>query len=400
MIQLYKRNNRGEPILWKIEPLVNNKLSIIYGKVNGNLHTEEFVTNRTIEAEIKTRVNAKRKEGYKELSELHDNSPVEIRTDKDLYNYLNTYLPKFNTANDGKILPMLAKTLEDDKPFNKGVMLGQFKINGVRCIIGAEKTVNDLFKPVRFTYSSREGVTWNQLSWMDDIILSKISDNLLQLMVEEGVCLDGELYLPGYKVNDINSFVKNPNLSQHYKLQYWCYDICVENMSYYNRVDFLDNNTNQENWTYITTKEKHLNNNKQFNILETFNITNITDATRMRDWFIDLGFEGLIVRNPNAEYQFGKRNSSMFKYKKILDGYFTIVDIIPEGKRKELPKFVCKNDINDELFECTINLPQSEQRLFLIDKDSFINKKMFIEYRERSGIKEVPFHAKGIKVII
>ena len=54
MIQLYKRNNKGEPILWKIEPLVNNKLSIIYGKVNGNLHTEEFITNRTIEAEIKT----------------------------------------------------------------------------------------------------------------------------------------------------------------------------------------------------------------------------------------------------------------------------------------------------------------------------------------------------------
>ena len=170
-------------------------------------------------------------------------------------------------------------------------------------------------------------------------------------------------------------------------------------MSYYNRVDFLDNNTNQEDWTYIRTKEKHLNNNKQFNILETFNIYNISHATRMRDWFIDLGFEGLIVRNPNAEYQFGKRNSSMFKYKKILDGYFTIVDIIPEGKRKELPKFICKNDINDELFECTINLPQSEQRLFLIDKDSFINKKMFVEYRERSGIKEVPFHAKAIKIL-
>ena len=48
------------------------------------------------------------------------------------------------------------------------------------------------------------------------------------MMIEEGACLDGELYLPGYSVNDINSFVKNTQLAQHYKLQYWCYDLAIE----------------------------------------------------------------------------------------------------------------------------------------------------------------------------
>ena len=91
---------------------------------------------------------------------------------------------------------------------------------------------DDLFNPITLTYHSRTGEDWTtKMCWMDEILLPKISKELLDMMIEEGACLDGELYLPGYSVNDINSFVKNTQLAQHYKLQYWCYDICVENMS-------------------------------------------------------------------------------------------------------------------------------------------------------------------------
>ena len=89
----------------------------------------------------------------------------------------------------------------------------------------------------------------------------------------------------------------------------------------------------------------------------------------------------------------------MMKFKRKEDGKFLIVDIIPEGKRINLPKFVCKNDINDELFEVTINKPQAEQEEILIHKSNYINKLILVEFRERSGVKEVPFHAKGIKIL-
>ena len=56
---------------------------------------------------------------------------------------------------------MLAKVLEDNKPFDKyGTMLGQWKIDGLRCIIGAEKNNIDLFNPVTLTYHSRIGEDW------------------------------------------------------------------------------------------------------------------------------------------------------------------------------------------------------------------------------------------------
>ena len=88
----------------------------------------------------------------------------------------------------------------------------------------------------------------------------------------------------------------------------------------------------------------------------------------------------------------------MFKYKKKLDGKFMIVDI--QEDKRGLPIFTLKNDINDETFECTINLSQEEQKKKLNMKQYLIGKTGLVEYRERSGVKEVPFHAKLITIYI
>ena len=280
-------------------------------------------------------------------------------------------------------------------------MLGQWKIDGLRCIVGATDKSEDLFNPITLTYHSRTGEDWtNKMCWMDDILLPKISKELLDMMIEEGACLDGELYLPGYSVNDINSFVKNTTLKQHYLLQYWCYDICCENMSAQERDNIRQK---QIHITYLDVmcKETHLNNKKQFIILPTaYNIESISDALFLRDKFIDYGFEGLILRNPSAEYQFDKRNQAMFKFKKVYDGKFIIVDIKSEHKRSDLPLFVLRNDINDELFECSINKPQDIQREILINKNNYVGKYALVEFRARSGVNQLPFHSRIIDIIL
>lgn len=414
MITLYKRNAQGKPLVWSIEH--TNKdwkgfhssdeldtLEISYGLVGGTLHKEIIKVTKKNVNELQSRINAKRKEGYKSLDELKDNNAANdnkllFRGDY-LTHYLETYLPKYSTTSEGFVLPMLAKVLEDNKPFDKyGTMLGQWKIDGLRCIIGATDKSDDLFNPITLTYHSRTGEDWTtKMCWMDEILLPKISKELLDMMIEEGACLDGELYLPGYSVNDINSFVKNTQLAQHYKLQYWCYDICVENMSAEQRNNYRLENIEVHNLKYIN-KEEHLNNKQQFVILPTFIVNNMYQAINNRNQFIDLGFEGLILRNPSAEYQFGKRNQAMFKFKKIDDGKFIIVDIKSEHKRSDLPLFVLRNDINDELFECSINKPQDEQRGILINKDKYVGKYMRVEFRARSGVSQVPFHARGIYI--
>lgn len=400
MVTLYKRNAQGKPLFWSIDERLAD-IKIQYGLVGKEGRTEYITTHRKLKDEIESLIKAKRKEGYKELKDLYDNAPKLIEGNALLY-YLDTYLPKFNTHDNGAFIPMLCKTLEDNKPFEKGSYFGQWKINGERCIITA--TVEQgLFELVKLHYRSREGVDWtNKLSYLDDILLPCIPDEIINMMVEEGVGLDGELYLPGYGINEINSFIKNTELPQHYKLQYWLYDICIENMSAIKRQEVLHNNF-KKYYSGILNKEDHLNNTDRLVLLSNDSITDINSAIFHRDAYISLGFEGLVIREKSAEYQFGgRRNNSMLKFKKKEDGLFTIVDIIPEGiKRSYLPKFILRNDINDETFEATLNAPQKVQEQILIHKDKYINNYLaLVEYRERSGVKQVPFHSKIVSLKI
>ena len=397
MATLYKRNAQGRPIFWTINRATQG-IEVVNGLVGKDGHLQIIKNTRDKDKEIESLIKAKRKEGYKALKDLYDNAPTFIQEQDSLLHYLDTYLPKFNTHEDGKFIPMLCKTLEDNKPFEKATYFGQWKINGERCTITATKS-NDLFENVQLHYRSREGVDWtNKLSYLDEYLIPCIKGNILDMMIEEGVGLDGELYLPGYSINEINSFIKNIDAPQHYDLQYWCYDLAVEDIIASERQNILQNNLSKY-IPLILTADDHLTSKERFVLLPNRHVRNISEAIVVRDRYIDLKFEGLIIRNIDAEYQFGgKRNNAMLKFKKIQDGLFEILDI-KEDKRG-LPIFVLKNDLNDELFECTINLPQKQQAWYLQIKETVKGKKGLVEFRERSGVKQVPFHAKLIKVFI
>lgn len=78
-------------------------------------------------------------------------------------------------------------------------------------------------------------------------------------MIEEDVALDGELYLPGYGINEINSFIKNTELPQHYQLQFWCYDLAIEGVSAIARYTMLEGNFHNNIYDF-QSKDGHLNN--------------------------------------------------------------------------------------------------------------------------------------------
>ena len=77
MIELYKRNAQGKPLVWNIEAYTHNNgsyLLVKYGLVGGTLHEEKIYITLKNTNELQSRLNAKRKEGYKELSELKDSN--------------------------------------------------------------------------------------------------------------------------------------------------------------------------------------------------------------------------------------------------------------------------------------------------------------------------------------
>ena len=88
MITLYKRNAAGKPLVWSAKEVISQDspngpikyIDIQYGLVGGNLHKETISITKKNVNELQSRVNAKRKEGYKELSELKDEEFPEFKT--------------------------------------------------------------------------------------------------------------------------------------------------------------------------------------------------------------------------------------------------------------------------------------------------------------------------------
>ena len=266
---LYRRNNLGSPCFWEARVSGSSTQNIIivsHGIVGKAIQVEEIHVARNPKDEVESRYKQKRKQGYKFLDEIKDdNWSTPVKEDA-LLTYLETYLPYDRTTADGTLLPMLAKTFNNtnNKIFNKTpIRIGQYKINGLRCIISAKRNNTDMFKPITLRFQSREGTYWNSLSNLEDYLLTVIPNEFLNKMIDEDWELDGELYLPGYKVNEINHFVKDPKCKENKFIQYWCYDAIIDDTLQYRRLDILGQVF--ENKTYeFTSLNNHLNNKERF----------------------------------------------------------------------------------------------------------------------------------------
>ena len=398
---LYRKNNLEKPCCWRAYlDATGNNIVVEYGIIRGIIRNELYVvTQKDANKELQSRYNDKRKQGYVALDDIKDDNgrpPVEDGTDA-LYSFLSAYLPSYRTnENNGNILPMLAKSYTG-KIWNKiPNMIGQWKINGLRCFISAYRT-DDIFRSVRLKFQSREGLIWHTLTYLEDYLIDAIPPGFMLSMLNDNWILDGEVYLPGHTVNEINHFVKDPNCKENKLLQFWCYDIAIQDMLQERRSDIRTHNLGDV--AHFVDINEHLNNTKQLVILPDYNVYSDNNAVIFRDNFIRLGFEGLILRNPNVDYQYGRRRVGyMEKFKSKTDGKFLIVDIQSEQKRN-LPIITCRNDINEETFETRFSYPHAKQEEILKNKKDYIGKYVFITFGERSGITKVPFHIKEVYLL-
>lgn len=399
---LYRRNNIGKPCKWRAFIDADGKIIVQYGNIGGKILTEKYpVKLKDANTEIKSRYNDKRKIGYRPINEIKDDNdipPVEEGYDAILYRWLDVYLEYDRYDANGLLLPMLAKTFDKNTFKKVPLYYGQWKINGLRCIVRAIPA-DDMFSPYKFTFQSREGTFWHTLDTLASFMFQYLPTDLINHMVNDGWALDGEIYYPGATINDINHFVKDGTCAQNKLLQYWCYDLIIPDASQDVRFNYLYDSLKQFKLLYNTDYDFHMNNKNLFNLLPYYEVSNEDEATAYRNQFINAGFEGLILRNPDVDYQFGKRRAGyMVKYKDIHEGNFQIVDIYPE-KSRYLPIILCRNDINDELFETRFSYTTNHQADILENKDKYIGKMIYLTFGERSGIRRVPFHIKTVKLI-
>ena len=379
---LYRKNNNEVPTCWSAELVENaSKIKVSYGIVGKTIRTDIYrVTQKDPAAELKSRFNDKRKTGYVTMEDIKDDGSIILPPVEDV-----------EDTNLSSSSPILWDKVS--------VMLGQYKINGLRCFISAEYNSGDMFKPVRLRFQSREGIYWNTLSNLEEYLLTYLDKRLIQYMLDENWVLDGEVYLPGYTVNQINHFVKDANCIENKALQFWCYDVAIQDMRQELRYNLLENLLSNK-ITRFATLDAHLNNKERLIVLPIHSITNDCAARKVRDLYIGLGFEGLILRNPDADYQYGRRRVGyMEKFKSATDGKFLILDIYKEPKR-ELPIILCQNDVNTAKFETRLSATHEYQQMILRDKHLYIGKYLFVEFGERSGVEKVPMHVKKVEIKI
>jgi DNA ligase-1 len=107
--------------------------------------------------------------------------------------------------------------------------------------------------------------------------------------------------------------------------------------------------------------------------------------------------EGIVVRNPDSEYLFGKRSNQVLKYKFEIEGYFEIIDwqAIPHPQG-DLVMFVCETE-DEKRFEVVPAWKHEERRemlLYLRTSGSYDGVLTLVEYRGLTPDGK-PNHAVG-----
>ncbi len=376
--QLFSKDIKGKIKQWCIEKK-DNSIIVTYGFLNMNTILTTINYNN-IDTEIASRIAKKRKEGYKSLSDLnYDNK-------EDITIFLTRELPKFSTDNNLNLRPMKCQKFQEGKV--KYPVLAQPKLNGLRAVLRWEtwEEGEGMFKETKegAKIRTKEG---------NEYIMPHITKDLTKDMFESEVgelVFDGELYKHGMGLNIIKSSCPMTNnrgtisrpSGRPEDVSFYIFDLAIPDVIQKDRLDILGA-CKIIDMFYI----KPIN----YNILNSDE-----EVLEFRDQMIKLGYEGCVIRDPDEEYAFGFRPSFIRKCKQFMDSEFLIIDLIPKPADPSLPLFILKNDLNDEVFECNPTGSYEEQREWLINSEDYIGMWATVRYRERSGVRKVPFHANVI----
>lgn len=302
------------------------------------------------------------------------------------------------------IKPMLAKKFIDIKPNKLNFpYIAQRKYNGLRATseFTTFKVNTGLFieSITSIILYSRGGNAY----LVNNIIeaLSKLTENPMY----KDWMLDGELYIHNTPLNIIKRMVSmllpNGTISETSIkgdvnfIVYDMYDKSRPTLSQKTRLELLKDMYELENLFDLCPNI----------ILADYEIVhNIEEVYNLQNKYIEDGYEGIMLREMNGIYT-PKRTSSLLKLKRILDTECLILDIIDDGYKsgRENIAFILRNDRNDETFKAIPgdmdnSWDNAYKRSVYENKADYIGKYATVSFYDRSGVKQVPFHA-NVKTI-
>lgn len=397
--KLFKRTALG---IYQIEIslIPNVHGSIIktdYGLLGGKqIHGSKAGTNKEYESIIARH----KKEGYK------SNTDLGLYVDGDFDGYeLNALLPAYNTDENNYSKPMKCQPFVPNK-FSYPA-LGQPKINGVRATIRWAYKNNGLFSDWGVLIKSHEGIVYN-IKHIEEIFTKVFTKDIKGDINRLDLVFDGEIYKFGEHVTSISGAARNPNNPIHPYLQFHCFDLAIPDISQKERIEIRDKVLNgfspKDVFDQLVIAEHKTDQlqNAKIVVVKTMYLNDDSDSDEMRNNCLNNSYEGCVIRDMEATYRFGSRPKTMMKLKRFKYGTFLVKDIVSFGLDTNSTtnvgkgvKFILKNDITDDTFECNPLGELSSKLQWLKNKKDFIGTFVKVKYGERT-INNLPFHANVI----
>ena len=212
-------------------------------------------------------------------------------------------------------LPMKVKSYQDQLHNVKFPCFSAAKLNGVNALYRRANGV--------LTIYSRGGEVYPSIPHLEQLV-----HKAMDLFKSNE--LNGELYIHGEHLQDIQSAVKKPNeLSA--KLSFCIFDIADSTDKFYERA-ILMHKHNQFDTTQLST------------VSVIYNVTCQSTADIEQHYVeaTEFGYEGTVIKNFDGLYQHNVRSSDQFKYKKVQSKEFLITSF--ELDKNNLPVFILKCD--------------------------------------------------------
>lgn len=293
-----------------------------------DIFISEGKAKRTVTQQAELEFNSHLKKyldkGYKELEgEISDFTKAQ----------LDELLPEHKTDALGNKKHMNAKdsnkvatSVYDKVP----VWLASRKIDGVRCSF--------YYKDGEILSSSRGGGDYN-------VSTAHIRNHPLFIKLFENnpdLVIDGELYIHGRPLQYISGCARNEKDTSKYELvEFYIFDIMDSEKTAQERWDFISEVIAEElNISEFDPNEQLGKDLLKVRIVPQEEVSGWTNIKKLHDSYVFEGFEGVVIRNPNKLYGFGKRTNDMIKIKEYQDDEFEVTGI-SEGLRDEDMCFTC-----------------------------------------------------------
>lgn len=343
---LYGKDKKDGYKVWMVSAK-DSVITITHGKMDGKLQEKtEVISGKNIGKANET--------APEQQAILEAESRYKKQLDKG-------YRPTLDELEDLPLMAMLAVDYHKKAHLLQFPCLASVKLDGNRCLAIRHKEHVEL--------RTRGGKSME---------IPHIQNALFEAM-HEGEVLDGEIYKHGYFLEEIVSAIRTPTNPLHEELEFWAFDVVVEDVPFKERYELLHDMFSEARFSQ--------------NYLRLVIHDEIYDEESMKQfhkWAVENKFEGIMCRNMNGVYESGKRSNDLHKYKEMIDGEFKIVGV--EKDRNDNAVLVCLDDTSGLPFGVTFG-DFAQRKHQLEHQEEYIGKWLTIKYQTRykdSGLLQFP----------